>query len=966
MLFRTRERLVLALFFCSGATGLVYEILWSKFLSQMFGSTIYAQTVVLATFMGGLAIGNRLFGRWAARLEHPVRGYGGLELAIGAYAWCFPPLDRWIDLVFVGLGTSIAEYTALVLALKALLSITLLLVPTILMGGTLPLLAAWLQKYTLDAGRRTAKFYSTNSLGAVAGAALAGFWLVQHCGMVGAVRDTAMANLVIGILALATSRLAAPKPPPAGKNTAPAQNPAASAETVRWAGAIVALTGAISMSLEVLASRSLVLVYGSSLQSFAVVLIAFILGIGLGSAWIASPKRTLPSNEKTIVVLLSVAGSWIALWMFNFEGAIDLYRLARIGLSQTNIGYDYYQVLTTVLAVGLLGVPAACTGAILPLIIRAVSTEDTALGRQIGTLLTWNTLGAVLGTLFTGFALMPLLGLRNALAAVALVCALLALVAAWRVQWKPGAGGAAMVAGLAGCLFFFGGENWRSVMSAAPFRLRETQLAADEFSHRRQTVKILSYEDAADATVSVESDEDGLITLRVNGKPDASVAGGGDLTTQFLLAHLPMLVKPDAKDVFVLGFGSGVTAGALISYPVNRIVVAENCVPVIRAAKFFEQWNRRVLHDPRTRLWQEDARTVLKLSPQHYDVIITEPSNPWTVGVGSVFSREYYALAASRLKPGGIIAQWFHTYEMSAPILGLVLRTFSSVFPNIEVWDTGSGDIVLLGSLQPWPSGPEVFQKGFAIDGVRSDMALIGIHSPEALLARQLASQQTGFAIADNGPLQSDLFPILEYEAPRAFYIGDQTSILNFFDERTQQQLLAPPGKLALLKALPMDDVQAVFVNFPSVNNQLAYCLNNPTQSASLPCVFTPGSPQVAIPAIPESIGSVAEDELHRAGALVEGSTEQRREAIDLIETVVRNDHTTGSWPAAEWAALAATIAVNIGDAQKAMELAALAVQINSDNSPEGYIARVIEREVNGTSSSAADQWQIQQSSSSK
>jgi hypothetical protein len=320
--------------------------------------------------------------------------------------------------------------------------------------------------------------------------------------------------------------------------------------------------------------------------------------------------------------------------------------------------------------------------------------------------------------------------------------------------------------------------------------------------------------------------------------------------------------------------------------------------------------------------------------------------------VGSVFSREYYDLAASRLKPGGLVAQWFHTYEMSAPILGLVLRTFSSVFPHVEVWDTGSGDIVLLGSLQPWPSGPEVFQTGFAIAGVRDDLALIGIHSPEALLARQLASQQTAFAIADQGPLQSDLFPILEYEAPRAFYIGDQTTILNLFDERTQQQLLAPAGKLASLRALPLDDVQALFLNFPSVNNELDYSLGNPAQGASLPCVFIPGSPQVAIPDIPESLGSVAEDELHQAGELIEGSAEQRREAIGLIETVIRDDRTTSPWPAAEWAMLAASIALNIGDTHKAEELADLAAQVNTDNAPVGYIARVVERAGREVSSS--------------
>src|SRR5215472_18127289 len=190
--------LVLVLFFCSGATALVYEVVWSKFLSQMVGSTIYAQTVVLASFMGGLALGNRLFGTWADGLNQPVRAYGYLEILIGVYAFFFPTLDQLADGIFVSIGTPLAQRAALLLALKAALSVALLLGPTILMGGTLPLLAAWLQKSGTEAGRRTARFYSVNSLGAVVGAALAGFWLVQTFGMVATLQITAIANILIG------------------------------------------------------------------------------------------------------------------------------------------------------------------------------------------------------------------------------------------------------------------------------------------------------------------------------------------------------------------------------------------------------------------------------------------------------------------------------------------------------------------------------------------------------------------------------------------------------------------------------------------------------------------------------------------------------------------------------------------------------------------------------------------------
>jgi hypothetical protein len=384
-------------------------------------------------------------------------------------------------------------------------------------------------------------------------------------------------------------------------------------------------------------------------------------------------------------------------------------------------------------------------------------------------------------------------------------------------------------------------------MSSGAFRARETQFNPATMPMRKQHIKILFYEDAPDATVTVELG-DGIgapadLGLRVNGKPDAST--GGDLSTQLLVAHLPMLARPDAKDVFLLGLGSGVSAGAVLAHPVDKLVVAENCEPVIRASKFFNDWNRHALDDPRARLWHEDARTVLKLNPQLYDVIITQPSNPWTAGIGSVFSREYYELAAGRLKPGGVVAQWFHVYEMHDGIVGLVLRTFSSVFPFVEVWDTASGDIVMLGSMQPWRTGPELSCQGFARETVRADLLKIGIASPEALMARQLASQRTGFAIAGKGPMQHDLFPVLEYEAPRAFYIGEHSKMLELFDERTRQQRLAAAEKLAVLRALPEEQTRAVFGAFTSINGELLACVRG-AAPAGVSCVFQKNSTDAA------------------------------------------------------------------------------------------------------------------------
>ena len=892
---------ILGLFFCSGVTALVYEVIWSKFLSQMFGSTIYAQTVVLAAFMGGLAIGNRVFGGWAGRVQQPVRAYGYLEIIIGIYAFAFPVFDRLADRAFVAAGAGIAQQTGLLLALKGTLSAGLLLGPTILMGGTLPLLASWLQNCSPEAGRYSARFYSVNSLGAVAGAGLAGFWLVQNLGLISALQMTALLNVMIGSAAILLSRQFRVTPHRNG-SAAAAEPDVTLPGTLRWAGAIVALTGAVSMGLEVLASRSLAMIFGSSLQSFAVVLMAFILGIGLGSAWIASPRRREYSSEKTIVLLLCLAAGWVILLVFNLERWVDIYRLARTGLGRSSVGYVFHELLSAAIALVIFGLPAACIGAVLPLMIRAISRAGAPLGLEVGALLTWNTLGAVVGTLLSGFVLMPGLGLRNAFGVLALTLALAAMVLAWRCRWRLGAGAAIGVILFALSLMLSGDESWRYVISSGAFRSREIEFSPNLISLRKQHIKILFYEDGPDATVSVEED-DGFGSpservLRINGKPDAS--SHSDMSTQLLLAHLPMLARPGARDVFVFGLGSGVSAGALLAYPLESITVAENCEPVIRAARYFTTWNRRALEDPRVHLWREDARTVLKLNPRPYDVIIAEPSNPWTVGVGSVFSLEFYEIAARRLKPGGIMAQWFHVYEMHDGIVSLVLRTFNSVFPYVEIWDPGGGDIVMLGSRQPWPTGPEVFRPGFGFAGVRSDLAAIGIPSPEALLARQLASQRTAFAIAGDGPVQSDLFPVLEYAAPRAFYIGIKARVLERFDERTRQQAVAPTDKLTLLHSLTLADVRSVFFPFSTVNGELLDSLLERESAAQVPCVFKTNAPPAMFEA---SDGSAA--------------------TLSRAMTAFRSD---------DW--------------KHAAQLAALALQQNPTNSQAAYVMRIVDREL--------------------
>jgi len=476
---------------------------------------------------------------------------------------------------------------------------------------------------------------------------------------------------------------------------------------------------------------------------------------------------------------------------------------------------------------------------------------------------------------------------------------------------------------------------------------------------RRQIVKILFYEDAPDATVSVETNlkKADSINLRINGKPDAST--GGDLLTQYLCAHLPMAVRPDAKEVFVLGMGSGITAGAVLGHPVERVTIAENCEPVLRTVHFFDKYNNGVMTNARSRIWVEDARTILKLSPQQYDIIILEPSNPWTVGVGSVFSQEFYRLAASRLKEDGIIAQWFHVYEMHDGIVSMVLRTFNSVYPYTEIWDCGWGDLIMLGARQPWKTDLANYRRILERELPRQQLETAGLKTPEALLTRQLASQRTAFAIAGDGAIQSDLFPILEYEAPKAFYIGVSSPMMAEFDERTAQASLAPEGKRAALGSLSNEALKEMFANYGSINSAFIEIVNLRLKTnsvaeaassvASLPSLLRLAESPPAPVKPPEDASEQLKALIHAANQLEAGAG-QKREAIQQIETILRAYQDPASQKASQWApswfaVLGARHSLGSGDHSSAQRLIELGRKVGPSDAQLDYLTRILERE---------------------
>jgi spermidine synthase len=951
--------MILLLFFCSGATALIYEVVWSKYLSLLFGSTIYAQTVVLAVFMGGLALGNRLIGARSDLLLKPLGAYGKLEVLIGLYAFAFSFLHQVAERVFVSVGSNLIDRGGWLLLLKGTLAVGLLLLPTVLMGGTLPLLAAWLQKNSKDAGRWTARFYSINSLGAVAGACLAGFFMIRSLGLVSTLQVTGLVNVIVGFAAIGLER----KRKVQGEVNSTVPVPTTEVESTptvlstRWVTLLVGLAGGVSMGLEVLASRSLTLIFGASLQAFAIVLMSFILGIGLGSAAVASPRLKRWQSPGLIFGLLLSAAAIVGVLVLGIELWVEAYRHMVTGLGRTPMGYRFYQIFTGGFSMVILGLPAALIGAVLPLCIRLVSARGETLGDSIGRLLTWNTLGAVVGVLLTGFVLMPKAGLRNAFNLLALLLCVAVFIAAWREKKKAFFGAAALLASglILSCIA--GGEGWKYVLSSGVFRSREVVVDPTEMVNRKKFISILFYEDAADATVSVEKQDmvgGENMGLRISGKPEASTRG--DLSTQLLMAHLPMLMRPESKEIFVLGLASGITASGFLTYPIERLTIAENCAPVVKAAQFFTPWNRGVLTNPVTHLKLEDARTVLKLEKQMYDVVVSEPSNPWFASVGSVFSREYYQLASARLKPGGLMVQWFHVYEMHDGILEMALRTFQTVFPHTEIWDANDGDMIFIGSDRPWNYSIEELSRSLQREGVQQDLASIGLGTPEALLARQFASQRTAFAISGNGPIQTDGFPVLEYDAPLAFFIGTTASKIARFDERTWQSPLASQEKRAALLSLSDSSIRAAFSN-STMNVELRQAINRrlqgrpPSASTRVSLGDFPSLFDMPVPIEEKSQENETTDlkQLLRARASLQREGENWAEQVQTIrrillaqlaDTTKRLDPRT-----AHFAGVASRTCMVHGQLDLAGELLVLGFKFLPNEPELAYLARVLERE---------------------
>jgi spermidine synthase len=766
-------------FFLSGAAALVYEVVWMRMLTQIFGSTAYAVATVLAAFMAGLALGSYIFGRLAGRKQNLLRLYGILELGIGFYGLAAPFLFYHARDIYAPLFWLYELSPATFNLLLFVLAFILLAMPTFLMGATLPVLSQVFIRSPSHLGQRIGDLYATNTLGAVAGCGLAGYYLIPQIGLSGTVYTAAAANIAIALLIVTASARSAAQSYAANDAADGAESSAARRTRVEWLLlASIALSGAAAMIYENAWTHALTLVIGGSVYSFTTMLLTFLIGLATGGYLYARIFGRAPVSITAFgVVELSVGIAALA--------TIPLFEklpLIFIRLHQSfGDSFALFLGIQILLAFAVMFLPALLLGMTFPLVVCLFTQNIYRVGSSVGTTYASNTLGAIAGAFIGGFVLLPLVGIQRsiiigALLNLAVACALLIADPRPRRAFRLAFGGA-VVAALAILSFRF--PFWDPVVMtsgvtvyASRYKAIPTDSLRREEMHRD---RLLYYREGLTATISVHESYRGYRYFKTNGKVDGS---HGDSLTMLMTGYLPMMLHPDARDVAVIGLGTGMTVKAIGTFPVKHIDVLEIEPAMAEAAAFFGEKNGEILKDPRVRLIPTDGRNYLMAVPRRYDLIVSEPSNPWIAGIASLFTRDFYATARKKLASDGVFVQWLQNYSMSPDDFRMVLRTFGEAFPHVSVWNLQESDFLLVGSLKEQQFDYPRIKKIFSESGAfRDDLRDLGLSDPYSVLGFYRMGRKEIMTFAEGAEFNTDDNARLEFSAPRS--LGASTSELN-------------------------------------------------------------------------------------------------------------------------------------------------------------------------------------------
>ncbi|MFH1435780.1 MAG: hypothetical protein ABIJ56_08710 [Pseudomonadota bacterium] len=811
------RNIVFLCFFISGATGLIFENLWIRMLTLVFGSTTLAISSVLTSFMGGLALGSYFFGKKADEIKRPMRLYAVMEGAVGVWAILsltavqnlYPHLNRWLWATFQ------PEYISFSL-LRFIFTILLILPPATLMGGTLPILSRMIvktQREYSNVGSKAGWLYAFNTFGAIAGAAAGGFILMPGIGVVWTNTLAAFLNifLIMALILLLEKRITGSffahrrdideleeaMKPGVKADTGPDEPPAPCAppEPVGARGAVAVLiafgiSGFASMNYQVIWSRAMSMIIGSSIYAFTITLAAFLCGIAIGSAVISA---TIGRIRRPILWVAGVQ-MWIAVAAVAIYFVMDHFpywfasMVTSVGIYHNHIGLiQLFMFITAFLAT----VPAALgMGATFPLTIRVCCGSLERVGTDIGKIYAVNTIGAIAGSFASAFILVPVFsrigygyGLQwSFLLSVALNIGAFVLVLSFaRVRRTvrvaaaglvPLALGVLVLATIAGRLYWDPAR-----MTIGPFRVSLADDILDKEAWGEPEIPF--YFDGISTTVTVER-WGKHISMKNNGKVEAS--NGDDMSTQIMVSAMPILIHPEAGsgklDALLVGWGSGVSASSALTFPIRSLEVVELEKSVIDASRHFSDvtvFNFSMkefpfLVHPRLKLIANDGRNYMSSGMKKYDVIISEPSNPWITGVSNLFTVDHFRIAGKNLKEGGIFCQWVQLYEMSPSSICSIFKSFALSFSYVAVFgaEPRSTDTLMLGSMDPFRFSLKKAGGVMEEKAVKELLLEAGIEQPQDLFSGIIfGSRDEVLTFCDYAVINTDDNAFIEFSAPK-------------------------------------------------------------------------------------------------------------------------------------------------------------------------------------------------------
>jgi predicted membrane-bound spermidine synthase len=759
---------LLVLFTISGFAGLIYESIWSHYLKLFLGHAAYAQTLVLVIFMGGMAAGAWWVGQRSQRLRNLLLGYAIVEGVIGLFALLFHVVFRGASAWAFDSVIPALESPALIGAFKWTLGALLILPQSMLLGTTFPLMSGAIVRRSPErSGQTLALLYFTNSLGAAIGVLASGFVLVGKVGLPGTIMTAGLLNVLLalvvwGIAKQENNALPAPASAPDVQDGGTSRF-----ERIILAGAFA--TGAAAFMYEIAWIRMLALVLGSSTHAFELMLSAFILGIALGGFWVRNRIQDLAYPLRFIGTVMLAMATVALLTLYFYNASFDWMAAIVSMFTPTDAGFAGFHLGSHAIALVLMVPTTFFCGMTLP-----IMTNTLVLGgageRAIGAVYAWNTLGAIAGIVLAVHLLMPLLGVKGLMIAGAAVHAGFGLFYLTRERraGRPLARFALpVIAGLAfvAAIFFIQLDPRR--MTSGVFR--------HGFAEQLDAATVVFFEHGKTASISLVEGE-GAVTIATNGKPDAAIQMRPDSPalddeyTMVAAAALPLSMHPAPKRIANIGIGSGLTSHALLADPRVEVLDSIEIEPVMaKAARLgFMPRVRNTFEDPRSHLHFEDAKTFFAAGKQRYDVIVSEPSNPWVSGVASLFSDEFYGQLVRYLEPDGLLVQWLQIYETDADTITSVLRALAPHFSAFALYKADDTNVLIVAT--PQGEVPRPTDGVFQIPSLREELARVQITSLRDIEARFLGNRALLLPALQLStvPANSDYFPFVDQHAIRA------------------------------------------------------------------------------------------------------------------------------------------------------------------------------------------------------